>query len=213
MNYIKRSIFNFVIFMFQGSAGQLPAGLTPPNTDFYIPPGTTPAAGAFHTPGYLPPANILSFPTTTELTKLPYDNNSLTTIRNVPPSPIEQLSLRLSPASSRHSSSPHTNATSDGREQRIHSTLDQSNSEHSDDEDIDVVKSAFQPIKSTSTVPEVQHPDSTVQDKEPFITKCELKAPTIKKSLTSISPAKSPTSTKLHTAPTISTQKAVWRPY
>lgn len=193
-------MFLFVL----GATGQLPSGLTPPNTDFYIPTGTTPSTGPFHPPGYLPANNLLPFPST-DLTKLPYDN---ATLRSIPPSPMEQLSLRLSPASSRHSSSPQVNIGTESREQRIHSTLDQSNSEHSEDEDIDVVKSAFQPIKPSSTLPEVQHPDSTVQDKEPIITKCELKAPTIKKSLSS---PKSPSSTKLHNSS--STQKAVWRPY
>lgn len=183
--------------------------MTTPSADFYINPVTTPTTGAFHTPAYLPTPNLLPF-SPTDLTKLPFDNPS---IRSIPPSPMEQLSLHLSPASSRHSSSPQMiSGSMDTRDQRIHSTLDHSNSEQSEDEDIDVVKSAFQPIKSISTIPEVQHPDSTVQDKEIIVTKCELKAPTIKKSLSLLS-SKSPTSTRLHNSTTISAQKAVWRPY
>lgn len=125
-------------------------------------------------------------------------------LRGMHPSPLDQLTLRLSPASSRHSNSPHISL--EAKDQKIHSTIDQSNSEQSEDEDIDVVKSAFQPIKTINLVQEVQHPDSTVQDvKEPI--RCELKAPSSRKSL-SVSP-KSP-ATKIHTG---SAQKAVWRPY
>lgn len=94
---------------------------------------------------------------------------------------------------------------------KIHSTVDQSNSEDSDDEDIDVVKSAFQPIKPASAIlQEIQHPDSTVQDKEPT-PKCDLKAVSSRKTVLHSSP-KSP-STRLHTSPQINATKSVWRPY
>lgn len=115
---------------------------------------------------------------------------------------MEQLSLRLSPVSNTQSVSPQ-------RETRIHSTVDHSNSENSEDEDIDVVKSAFVPIKPASVLlQEMQHPDSTVQDKELVKSKCDLKAPSSRKSQP-VSP-KSP-STKLHT--TSNNTKNVWRPY
>lgn len=99
---------------------------------------------------------------------------------------MDQLSLRLSPSST-------------DKEQTIHST----NSENSDDEDIDVVKSAFVPIKPASVMlQEVQqHPDSTVE--EPVKVKCELKAPSSRKST-------SPSATRLNNS---NSNKAVWRPY
>ncbi|XP_017771016.1 PREDICTED: segmentation protein Runt [Nicrophorus vespilloides] len=102
--------------------------------------------------------------------------------------PMEQLSLRLSsPVSNTQSISPN----------RLNSTLDQSTSEQSEDEDIDVVKSAFQPIKPASIVlQEIQHPDSTV--KEEPLDKMELKAPSSRK-LTTLSNSKPPSK--------------VWRPY
>lgn len=94
---------------------------------------------------------------------------------------------------------------------RIHSTVDQSNSELSEDEDIDVVRSAFVPIKPANVLlQEVQHPDSTVQDKE--LPRSELKAPS-SKSIRQIIESKSTNNTKLQTSPTINNKKNVWRPY
>ncbi|GLV34613.1 runt [Carabus blaptoides fortunei] len=191
----------------KGASPQLP-GLTPPSSEFYMTPGAT-APAPFQTQGYIPPSGLLPpFPTMDPTKLAAFENPAL---RGLPASPLDQLTLRLSPASSRHSSSPQVNMTcpEETKDQRIHSTIDHSNSEQSEDEDIDVVKSAFQPIKpSTLLAQEVQHPDSTVQDKEPVI-RCELKAPPamMKKSL------KSSATTKLHSSPAISTHKAVWRPY
>lgn len=102
---------------------------------------------------------------------------------------MNQLNFRVSPVST-------------DKEQTIHST----NSENSDDEDIDVVKSAFVPIKPASVVlqQEVQHPDSTVD--EPTVKpKCELKAPSSRKASTS-------PSTKI-TSGGNGGNKTVWRPY
>lgn len=132
-------------------------------------------------------------------------------LRTLPPSPLEQLSIKLSPTSTRTASPQISSLRRNHESPKIHSTVDQSNSENSDDEDIDVVKSAFQPIKPASVLlQEVQHPDSTVQDKEPT-KKCELKAPSLKKSA-GLSP-KSPSATRIHTSPQINATKSVWRPY
>lgn len=116
------------------------------------------------------------------------------------PNPLEQLSLTVSPV-----------CNSEGS--RIHSTVDQSSaSDNSDDEDIDVVRSAFIPIKPANVLlQEFQHPDSTVQDNEPGKVKCDLKAPSSRtiKNL-SLSPE---ANTKIQTSPVPSATKSVWRPY
>lgn len=71
----------------------------------------------------------------------------------------------------------------------------------SEDEEVDVVKSAFRPP------PAVAEPDSTVQEPTPQPVRCELKAKRTHQS------APTSPSTKLHTT-TPATQKAhVWRPY
>lgn len=129
------------------------------------------------------------------------------------PNPLEQLSVRVSPVCNSQGSSPQPQLPINSQETRIHSTVDQSSaSEHSDDEDIDVVKSAFIPIKPANVLlQEIQHPDSTVQDKEPMKVKCELKAPSSRtiKNL-SLSPE---SNTKIRTSPIPSANKSVWRPY
>ena len=156
----------------------------PPNGDFYLPPQPQ-----FHPPpNFLPPNGLVP--------QLPLNEPSL-----LRPSlgPMDQLSLRISPVS--NSQSPTAQET------KIHSTVDQSTSENSDDEDIDVVKSAFVPIKpGTLILQEVQHPDSTVQDKE--LKKSELKAPSAK-SIKSLVEEKS---TKIH-GQDITAAKSVRRPY
>lgn len=69
-----------------------------------------------------------------------------------------------------------------------------------------MVKSAFVPIKPASVVlQEVQHPDSTVE--EPVKVKCELKAPSSRKT------SASPTSTKIGSGGGNGNSKTVWRPY
>ncbi|RZC40671.1 Runt domain containing protein [Asbolus verrucosus] len=163
-------------------ANQLP----PSNGEFYLPPQ----------PQFHPPHNLL--PPNGILPQFPLNDPSL--MRPVPP--LEQLNLRISPVS--NSQSPTAQET------KIHSTVDQSTSENSDDEDIDVVKSAFVPIKPASLVlQEIQHPDSTVQDKE--LKKNELKAPS-SRNIKAMTEQKSP-STKIHSPPAISVAKSVWRPY
>ncbi|KAJ8939822.1 hypothetical protein NQ318_014949 [Aromia moschata] len=138
--------------------------------DFYIQPPGAPPSSFHHGASFLPSA-MPQFPQ--DLGKLPgFD----VTLRSIPPSPLEQLSLRLSPGSHSQSVSPQLSVHA--QETRVHSTVVSSASEQSDDEDIDVVKSAFVPIKPASVaLQEVQHPDSTVQDKEPLRTKGDLKAP------------------------------------
>lgn len=129
------------------------------------------------------------------------------------PNPLEQLSVRVSPVCNSQGNSPQPQLPLNAQETRIHSTVDQSSaSEHSDDEDIDVVKSAFVPIKPANVLlQEIQHPDSTVQDKEPRKVKCELKAPSSRtiKNL-SLSPE---SNTKIRSSPIPSANKSVWRPY
>lgn len=141
-----------------------------------------------------------------------------TSMTSVPPS--EQLnSSRLSPASSRpSSSSPPSSAHSVSI--KINTSIEmQSNhgnsSEDSDDEHIDVVKSAFVPILRPNTNNSIVGiPDSTVQDK-PIIEsnrqRCELKAPSSRKPVHQIAPIgpRSP-ETKIKST---NTQKTVWRPY
>lgn len=92
-------------------------------------------------------------------------------------------------------------------EARIHSTVAEQ-SDPSDEEDIDVVKSAFVPIKPASVLLkeiQQQHPDSTVADKETKVEqRCDLKATSAKSIKNLCSP-----NTKLHHPQT----KSVWRPY
>ncbi|CAH1996581.1 unnamed protein product [Acanthoscelides obtectus] len=167
--------------------------------DFYVQPPAPAAAPTFHpvAANFLPSLPVfpqdLHKPGSFDLALRPMVSTS-----------SEQ---RLSPIS--NSDSPQL--SSSAQETRIHSTVDQSSSasEHSDDEDIDVVKSAFVPIKPANVLlQEFQHPDSTVQDKEPSVkSKCELKAPSSR----SIRNVTTSPNTKLHTSG--STTKSVWRPY
>lgn len=126
--------------------------------------------------------------------------------------PFSLRNVTISPSSSRHSSSPTRATTSPSNSQKINSTtLDLSNSEQSDsDEDIDVVKSAFQPIGQPI------QPDSTVEDAKESPTKCELKAvSSMKAKLSSLySKQETISNTKLP-SPTakITAEKRVWRPY
>ncbi|XP_044759304.1 segmentation protein Runt [Coccinella septempunctata] len=176
----------------------LPSSL-PPTGEVFLPHVGAPPPSLHHS--HLLPSH--SLPGFQDISKI---NLEPLQFRSVPPSPMEQLSLRLSPMSSTLSVSPQPSNVQ--QETRIHSTVDQSTSEPSDDEDIDVVKSAFVPIKPANVMlQEIQHPDSTVQDKE--LPRNELKAPS-SRTVRQLIEAKSPTSTKLQSSPTI---KNVWRPY
>lgn len=125
-------------------------------------------------------------------------------------STIPSTDSRLSPASSRPSSSSPPSQNNINSSIEINSTMDHS-SDDSDDEQIDVVKSAFEPVTK------IEMADSTVQDKPiiletPIRQKCELKAPSSKKPVHETAPTgpKSP-ETKIKTVKPA--QKSVWRPY
>ncbi|XP_055710558.1 segmentation protein Runt isoform X2 [Phlebotomus papatasi] len=140
--------------------------------------------------------------------------------------------VRLSPASSRPSSS--SPPSSQGATAKVNSSLDLNSnhdpsSEDSDDEPIDVVKSAFVPIlrpkQEQSTPASDNHPrDSASPRKTPTPPvqgrpKCELKAVSSRRHvLHEIAPAStgprstSPDTTKIKSA-TIPAQITVWRPY
>lgn len=190
----------------KGNQPQLPPSI-PQATEIYLPHMSSPPA-AFHPPGLLQTNGVLP--------QIPSELSKLPPFQIRPPQPLEQLSIRLSPVSNTQSISPQQSLSQE-RDTRINSTVDHSHSEHSEDEDeIDVVKSAFQPIKPANLLlQEIQHPDSTVQE-EP-VKKCELKAPSSRRLQAhhqnsrphSLSP-KSP-STKLHNG--ANAAKSVWRPY
>lgn len=180
----------------------------PPNlhaaSDFYVhhPNGTNPGAGGTFHPPFLPATNILP-PFNSD--GFPQNNmHHQQQPRSVPP--MEQLSLRLSPVSNTQSLSPpqpNPTPTHDSRINSSTSDVEHDNNDEEEDE-IDVVKSAFHPIKAASLLlQEIQHPDSTV--KEEPVRKCDLKAPVSRK-ISTIVPQKSP-ATKIHTT------KNVWRPY
>lgn len=194
---------DFLIFtLFSGSAAVTNVS---PVHDFYIQPPPAPPVPAFHHTNSFLPGSLPPFPQ--DLAK----SSSFTLgLRPPMPNPMDQLSLRVSPVCNSQGSSPH--ASLNAQETRIHSTVDQSSaSEHSDDEDIDVVRSAFIPIKPANVLlQEIQHPDSTVQDKEPGKVKCELKAPS-SRTLKNLS--LSPQNTKIRVSPSGSANKSVWRPY
>lgn len=192
-----------------GASPQLPPSNIQPSSDFYVPHGATPP-GSFHSTGYLPPGALLPSLSGDNLPKVPPFESFH--IRTLPHSPLDQLHLKLSPTSTNRTASPQSaTARNKTDSPKIHSTMDHSTSENSEEEDIDVVRSAFQPIKPASVLlQEIQHPDSTVQDKEPAV-KCELKSPSSLKR-TALSP-KSPNNTRIHTSPQINATKSVWRPY
>lgn len=149
------------------------------------------------------------------------------------PSNDRVSSSHASPASSRNSSSsppmgaptgPHINNSVE-----FNSTNEQSSDPDSDDEQIDVVKSAFVPIlRPTIQVTSIQTPtiqttakvemvvDSpmsvTSSPSPPTRIRCDLKAPSSKKPIHEMAPRSdlSPKCTKLRSE---STHKTVWRPY
>jgi RUNX transcription factor Runt len=147
--------------------------------------------------------------------------------------PDQQMNnARLSPASSRNSSSPPPNNQLTPNHKinssiELNSTHDQSShssSEDSDEEQIDVVKSAFVPIlrpSLTATITTTTIPDSTVREQSPSREippkiKCELKAPSSKKlNLHEKATQEGPRSpeTKLKSPSIMQQHKTVWRPY
>lgn len=131
-------------------------------------------------------------------------------------------SSRLSPASSRPSSSSppssaHSISIKMNTSVEIHSNNGNS-SEESDEEQIDVVKSAFVPIlRPSQTQSIVGIPDSTVQDKpvenDQSKQRCDLKAPSSRKPVHHPTTQLVPRSPDTKIKSPISVQKTVWRPY
>lgn len=155
----------------------------------------------FHPPHFTPGANLMPQYTSD------FQKSSLGNIHPKSVSPTEQLSLRLSPLSTTQSLSPQQNLII--HDSKINSTIDQSNSDAEDDFEIDVVKSAFHPIKASSLLKqEIQDPDSTITDDSSQTTRTrnEFKAASTKK--LSVISQRSP-DTKIQTT----TTKNVWRPY
>lgn len=178
---------------------------------------------------YLPPFPFAAHPDLLHKSPfLPYGalrpSHSITSSQ-LPEQQQQQLNnTRLSPALSRNSSSPPAKNTSMPNH-KINSSIElvdhssHSSSEDSDDEQIEVVKSAFVPILRPSlpaTVTTTTTPDSTVKEQSPSREippkiKCELKAPSSMKlqlhegSQSPDTKIKSPTITQQH--------KTVWRPY
>lgn len=132
-------------------------------------------------------------------------------------SSMDTSSARLSPTSSRQSGSPRsiTNASPDrskaDSKSEVNSAHEATISDESDEEPIEVVKSAFHPTRPANVelqeMKRVQAADSTVSDRPKV--RNELKAPSQR---TTRRLSSSPTSTKISNG-SIPTQKSVWRPY
>ncbi|XP_055633297.1 segmentation protein Runt [Toxorhynchites rutilus septentrionalis] len=145
-------------------------------------------------------------------------------------------SSRLSPASSRNStSSPQSSILNQSQTKMLNSSHsangdENSSAEESDEEQIDVVKSAFIPIlrplpassADTSMEPlKSETPDSTSAPGSPGKPRYDLKAPSAKRtqlheSAVPCEPLGSPESTKLLRSPGLilkQSAKTVWRPY
>ncbi|KAJ2945712.1 hypothetical protein O0L34_g554 [Tuta absoluta] len=217
----------------KGGAGPLsspPMGL--PGADLLpFPPAMTnlPPGGLLPPPGaFLPPNGLLPFaphPAELALKSLPPEismkngMNPYDALRHLQSnmSSMDTSSACLSPTSSRQSGSPRSmiNASPDrskaDSKSEVNSTHDATISDESDEEPIEVVKSAFHPTRPANVelqeMKRVQAADSTVSDRPKF--RNELKAPSQR---TTRVLSNSPTSTKI-TNGTISTHKSVWRPY
>lgn len=197
---------------------------------FPFPPAMTniPPGGLIPPPGaFLPPNGLLPFPphpAELALKTLPPElsmkngMNPYDAIRHLQSnvSSMDTSSARLSPTSSRQSSPRSmTNASPDrskaDSKSEANSVHDATISDESDEEPIEVVKSAFHPTRPANVelqeMKRVQAADSTVADR-PRV-RNELKAPTQR---TTRMLSTSPTSTKI-TNGTIATHKSVWRPY
>ncbi|XP_047526205.1 segmentation protein Runt-like [Pieris napi] len=201
----------------------------PPSDLFPFPPAMTnlPPAGLLPPPGaFLPPNGLLPFaphPADLALKSLPSEltlKNGMSpydAIRHLQSSvsSMDNSSARLSPTSSRQSGSPRSIINASPRSKadsksEVNSTHDATISDESDEEPIEVVKSAFHPTRPANVelqeMKQVQAADSTVCDKPRG--RNELKAPSQR---TTRVLSTSPTSTKI-TNGTL-THKSVWRPY
>lgn len=189
---------------------------------------TLPPGGLIPPPGaFLPPNGLLPFPphpAELALKTLPPELslkngvNPYDALRHLQSniSSMDTSSARLSPISSRQSGSPRsiTNASPRSKtdsKSEVNSTHDATISDDSDEEQIEVVKSAFHPTRPANVelqeMKQVQAADSTVTDRPRM--RNELKAPSQR---TTRALSTSPTSTKI-TNSSISTHKSVWRPY
>lgn len=207
-----------------------PVGM-PGSELFPFPPAITnlPPGGLIPPPGtFLPPNGLLSFPPHPAELALKSLPPELSMKNGVSPydalrhlqsnvSSMDTSSARLSPTSSRQSGSPRSiiNASPErskaDSKSEVNSTHEATNSDESDEEPIEVVKSAFHPTRPANVelqeMKRVQAADSTVADRPRH--RNELKAPSQR---TTRVLSTSPTSTKIaHGA--IPTQKSVWRPY
>lgn len=203
-----------------------------PGADLFpFPPAMTniPPAGLLPPPGaFLQPNGLLQFPphpADLALKALPPElslKNGISpydALRHLQSniSPMDTSSARLSPTSSRQSGSPRSmlNASPErskaDTKSEVNSMHDATITDESDEEPIEVVKSAFHPTRPANVelqeMKRVQAADSTVADR-PRV-RNELKAPSQRNTRVL---STSPTSTKL-TNGTISTHKSVWRPY
>ncbi|XP_063706334.1 segmentation protein Runt [Culicoides brevitarsis] len=210
-------------------------------------PATPPAAPASLLPPTGTGANYLPQFPFGQPGFLPYDLQSLraasslrpsTTTPTTPSHASTEHMSRLSPASSRNSSSSPTGTPSShhlaatphhhhllgkiNHSLELNSTNEQSSDQDSDEEHIDVVKSAFVPIlrpqtqQITTTAKLEMVIDSPLSSSNgtspsPPRQKCELKAPSSRKTTHETAPrANASPTTKIKTE---NTQKQVWRPY
>lgn len=150
-------------------------------------------------------ANMRGIPTGQQFQPLPADTMPLTNLN----------ASRVSPTSSRpSSSSPPLSAHSDAM--KLNNSIDTVDSDVDDDETIDVEESTFEPIVRPSPLARsiVGMADSTTINGKggaSIRTRCELKAPSSRKSVHETAPRARTPETRLKTP--ITTQKAVWRPY
>lgn len=210
------------------------------STATILPPQQAAAVRSANGP-YLPPFHPFSHPSEFLCKNpfLPYDFTSLRGITSVRPmhhiqqsasivtdsstissqTPEHLSTSRLSPASSRpSSSSPPSSQHSITITIKHNESVDVAESDDSDDEQIDVVKSAFVPIlrPNPSAHSIVGIADSTTindqMDSSPTRTRCDLKAPSSRKPVHETAPV-GPRSPETKIKSPISTQKTVWRPY
>lgn len=202
----------------------------PPSDLFPFAPSMAnlPPAGLIPPPGaFLPPNGLLPFPphpADLTLKSLPQELSLKTRISpydairhlQISVSSMDNSSARLSPTSSRQSVSPRSIINGSPRSKadsksEVNSTHDATISDESDEEPIEVVKSAFHSTRPANVelqeMKQVQAADSTVCDKPKG--RNELKIPSQR---TARALSTSPTSTKI-TNGTLSTHKSVWRPY
>ncbi|CAD0202525.1 unnamed protein product [Chrysodeixis includens] len=219
--------------LIKGGAGPITTSpVTLPGAELFpFPPAISnlPPAGLIPPPGaFLPPNGLLPFgphPADLAMKALPPELslkngiNPYEALRHLQSnvSSMDTSSARLSPTSSRQSGSPRsvTNASPDrskaDSKSEVNSMHDATISDESDDETIEVVKSAFHPTRPANVelqeMKRVQAADSTVSDRPKA--RNELKAPSQR---TTRMLSSSPTSTKISNG-SLATHKSVWRPY